>query len=220
MNVPIYYANVSAFKYKLNPIRETEFYKKDQYVYDKCPAFNHKKDRTFIIKSPIDFSLNVERTPSGNFITCSHNELLIYNKNYLNSLNPVFQVSDICTLLFWTPKKDVWLLFQDHPMTSLNNNFIATSAWFNLSNWSRTSSLSFTVVDETKPVIIKEGDPMCRISFLSSNLDDGIILKEEKDCDHNFTEEYFKNRNREDSRNKLFSKSNSINKCPFSFLFK
>ena len=83
---------------------------------------------------------------------------------HINSPMPVFQLY-IPKFLFWTHDDDVWIEQNDHPMTSLNNNIVGVPAWFYLSNWSRTLSVAFTLVNERKPVIIRKGDPLFRISF-------------------------------------------------------
>ena len=146
------------------------------YVQNKCPVYNHKQSRTFVATSPIDFSLSIDR--SNNKISCSRPELKSMMMSYINSPKPVFQLV-FPKFLFYTEDDNVWFEFNDHPMTALNNNFIAISGWFNLSNWSRTSSLAMTLVDEKRPVIIKKGDPLFRVSFYPPNLDDSIILKKE-----------------------------------------
>ena len=95
-------------------------------------------------------------------------------------------------------------------------------AWFNLSNWSRTVSVAFTIVNEHKPVIIKKGDPLFRISFYSDNLNDNFKLEEKK-----YRNEYkdvvenhlYQRRESDGYKTKLFSKTSKTGKCPFSFLF-
>ena len=106
-------------------------------------------------------------------------------------------------------------------LTALNNNFIAISGWFNLSNWSRTSSTAITLVDEKRCVIIKKGDPLFRVSFYPPNLDDSIILKKETNTEivHQWVDAHSK-KSEEDWRHRLFSKTKTESKCPFSFLFK
>ena len=100
-------------------------------------------------------------------------------------------------------------------MTALNNNFIAISGWFNLSNW------SITLVDEKKSVIIEKGDPLFRVSFYPPNLDDSIILKKETNTEvvNQWVDAHSK-KSEEDWRPRLFSKTKTESKCPFSFLFK
>ena len=188
------------------------------YVQNKCPVYNHKQSRTFVAISPIDFSLSIDR--SNNKISCSRPELLEYDDDHINSPKPVFQLV-FPKFLFYTEDDNVWFEFNDHPMTALNNNFIAISGWFNLSNWSRTSSTAITLVDEKRCVIIKKGDPLFRVSFYPPNLDDSIILKKETNTEvvRQWVDAHSK-KSEEDWRPRLFSKTKSESKCPFSFLFK
>ena len=188
------------------------------YVQNKCPVHNHKQSRTFVATSPIDFSLSVDR--SNNKISCSRPELLEYDNDHIQSPKPVIQLV-FPKFLFYTEDDNVWFEFNDHPMTALNNNFIAISGWFNLSNWSRTSSTAITLVDEKRCVIIKKGDPLFRVSFYPPNLDDSIILKKETNTEviHQWVDAHSK-KSEEDWRPRLFSKTKTESKCPFSFLFK
>ena len=189
-----------------------------QYVQNKCPVYNHKQSRTFVATSPIDFSLSIDR--SNNKISCSRPELLEYDDEHIKSPKPVVQLV-FPKFLFYTEEDNIWFEFNDHPMTALNNNFIAISGWFNLSNWSRTSSTAITLVDEKRCVIIKKGDPLFRVSFYPPNLDDSIILKKEINTEviHQWVDAHSK-KSEEDWRPRLFSKTKTESKCPFSFLFK
>ena len=188
------------------------------YVQNKCPVYNHKQSRTFVATSPIDFSLSIDR--SNNKISCSRPELLEYDDEHIKSPKPVIQLV-FPKFLFYTEDDNIWFEFNDHPMTALNNNFIAISGWFNLSNWSRTSSTAITLVDEKRCVIIKRGDPLFRVSFYPPNLDDSIILKKETNTEviHQWVDAHSK-KSEEDWRPRLFSKTKTESKCPFSFLFK
>jgi len=188
------------------------------YVQNKCPVYNHKQSRTFVATSPIDFTLSIDQ--SNNKISCSRPELLEYDDDHINSPKPVFQLV-FPKFLFYTEDDNIWFEFNDHPMTALNNNFIAISGWFNLSNWSRASSTAITLVDEKRCVIIEKGDPLFRVSFYPPNLDDSIILKKETNTEvvNQWVEAHSK-KSEEDWRPRLFSKTKTESKCPFSFLFK
>ena len=188
------------------------------YVQNKCPVYYHKQSRTFVATSPIDFSLSIDL--SNNKISCSRPELLEYDDDHINSPKPVFQLV-FPKFLFYTEDDNIWFEFNDHPMTALNNNFIAISGWFNLSNWSRTSSTAITLVNEKRCVIIKKGDPLFRVSFYPPNLDDSIILKKEIDTEviQQWVDAHSE-KSEEDWRPRLFSKTKTESKCPFSFLFK
>ena len=188
------------------------------YAQTKCPVHNHKQSRTFVVTSPIDFSLSIDR--SNNKISCSRPELLEYDDEHINSPKPVFQLV-FPKFLFYTEDDIIWFEFNDHPMTALKNNFIAISGWFNLSNWSRASSTAITLVDEKRCVIIEKGDPLFRVSFYPPNLDDSIVLKKETNTEvvNQWVEAHSKI-TEQDWRPRLFSKTKTESKCPFSFLFK
>ena len=191
-----------------------------EYVQTKCPVHNHKQSRTFVATSPIDFNLNINRTPNQNFISCSRPELLEYDDEHINSPKPVIQLV-FPKFLFYTEEDNIWFEFYDHPMTALKNNFISISGWFNLSNWSRMSSTAITLVNEKKSVIIEKGDPLFRVSFYPPNLDEGIVLKKENNREvvRQWVDAHSKI-SEKDWRPRLFSKTETESKCPFSFLFK
>ena len=205
-------------------IRESEF-ENQEYVYSKCPVHTHKQNRVFVGLSPIDFSLRVTRkTGEMNHIVCDDPNLITWDDEHVMSPKPVIQLK-IPKWLFWTNEDDVWFDFYDHPMTALNNNFVAVPGWFNLSNWSRGCSLALTIVNESKPVIIKKGDPLFRVAFHPPNLNDGIMLAQEKDPQKiDFIYEEYDKKMKEGQADKrwkpkLFSETGK-SKCPFSFLFK
>ena len=221
MSKTIYYADVYSLNSKL--IKQSSLVD-SKYVYQKCPAFVHKNERIFVGTSPIDLDFSIERTPEGPLMQISDMSKTDYidiDDEHIYSPQPVFQLY-IPKFLFWTENDDIWIEQNDHPMTSLNNNIIAVPAWFNLSNWSRTVSVAFTIVNEHKPVIIKKGDPLFRISFYSDNLNDNFKLEEKK-----YRNEYkdvvenhlYQRRESDGYKTKLFSKTSKTGKCPFSFLF-
>ena len=198
----------------------------DEYVHSQCPVVHHKNNRVFVAHSPIDFEAKVDRTPEGNFVTTNCEDLLEYEDDYFTAPHPVLQLKSPM-FLFYTEDDNVWFEFDAHPMTSLTNNFIAIGGWFNLSNWSRASSLAMTVVDETKPVIIKKGDPVCKIRFYpTDNLDDGVVLREQRDPKliEKIKTVYAKKQkvgwSDKNWKEKLFTKTEKESKCPVSFLFK
>ncbi len=221
----IHYINVNHRQFDDSLVRQSDL-DDERFVYNKCPVYTHKSSRIFVGISPVDFKLQVMRSPDGVSIVRTTNEFFLEGDDeHINSPRPVIQLK-FPKFLFWTHDDDIWFEFNDHPMTSLNNNFIAVGGWFNLSNWSRASSLGITIVNPSKPVIIKKGDPLFRMSFHSSNPDDGIILSQEKDPDKidHISQEY--NKKQEAGlidgvwATKLFSKTSTSSKCPFSFLFK
>lgn len=190
----------------------------DRYVYTKCPVFNHKSNRTFVGFSPIDFTIRIDR--NCELVLSDNEDYLHYDMDHLLSPNPVFQLT-FPKFLFWTEEPNVWFEYKDHPITSLNNNYIGVGGWFNLSNWPRSMSNAFTVVDPTKPVIIKKGDPLFRVSFHPQDLNTGIILKKISDpekVNQILNQYYSRSKTKPNWIKKLFSKT-SAKTCPFKFLY-
>ena len=221
MSKTIHYADV----YSLNStlIRQSDIVG-NGYVYQQCPAFKHRNERIFIGTSPIDLCFSIQKTSEGPIIEVEDDDMIEYidiDHQHINSPKPVFQLY-VPKFLFWTHDSDVWIEQNDHPMTSLNNNVIAVPAWFNLSNWSRTISVAFTLVNETKSVIIRKNDPLFRISFYSDNLNDDIFLKQEEYRDEyqeTVEKDLYARRDVDGYSKNLFSKTNKVGKCPFSSLF-
>ena len=219
----IHYINANHKRFDDSLVRQSDL-DDDRFVYSQCPVYNHRSNRVFVGTSPIDFKLKIDRTPNQNIIRCSDHTLVEGDEQHVNSPRPVVQLK-FPRFLFWTHDNDVWFEFNDHPLTSLRNNFIAVGGWFNLSNWSRGCSLALTIVNESKPVIIKKGDPLFRVAFHPPNLNDGIILSQEKDPQKIdlIYEEYDKKQKEGQAdkrwKPKLFSQTGQ-SKCPFSFLFK
>lgn len=219
-NRTIHYASMIYPKTKL--VRQSELVD-EFYVQTECPVFNHKSNRVFVGHSPRDFSLKVDRTEDHNYLTCLEPDLLEFDDEHLNSPKPVVQIK-FPKFLFWTYDDDIWFEFFDHPMTSYSNNFIAIGGWFNLSNWARSNSLAVTIVDETKPVIIKKGDPLFRVSFHPPNLDEGVILEKEEGVGERegilqLWLEHHQKSTKDVWKPRLFSKTKAKSKCPVSFLF-
>ena len=221
MNTKVYYFGVDTPSDCLVKERLDE-----RYVHSKCPVVHHKNNRVFVAHSPVNFEAKVDRNSEGNFVTTNREDLLQFDDNYFTAPKPVLQLKSPM-FMFYTEEDNVWFEFDAHPMTSLSNNFIAVGGWFNISNWSRASSLAMTVVDETKPVIIKKGDPVCKIRFYpTDNLDDGVVLKEQRDpkliekIKGVYAKKQRKGWDDKNWKGKLFSKTEKESKCPVSFLFR
>ena len=224
-NRTIHYINVNHRRFDDSLVRQSDL-DDERFVYNQCPVFKHKSSRTFLGISPINFKLQVVTSPDGvTYIRTTKESIIDGDDADINSPRPVIQLK-FPQFIFWTHDSDIWLEQYDHPMTALDNNFITIGGWFNLSNWTRGSSLGITIVDSAKPVIIRKGDPLFRMSFHSPNPDDGIILSQEKDPDKiDLIYEEYRKKQEEGQRErtwvpKLFSKTSTNSKCPFSFLFK
>ena len=131
--------------------------------YHKCPAWAHKAKREFTAFSPRDVTLNID----------FDNETIDSpNTNIREYLEPIqnwqktgtFQLH-LMKFYIWTDTPNVWVEQKDCGLTSYQNNLTLVGGWWNLSDWSRLATFAFDVVDKSKPVVIKRGDPLFRFAF-------------------------------------------------------
>lgn len=178
------------FYYKKDPgkdiVKTGEFFNTngEQYSYHKCPVWQHKSNRTFVFCAPFEFALFANQ----------ENNSLDYSSNLRDSVDyfsfdesedvddffgshPVFQLR-YPEYFFWTESENIWVEFIDHPLTSKENNCIILGGWWNLSNYPRSMSIAFQVVDSSKEVSVQKDDALYRIRFYSENFDDKFSLVE------------------------------------------
>jgi hypothetical protein len=199
---------------------EPSIYLKDfskDKIYYECPAWSHKALRTYNIYSPVnlDFQITENGLASKTLTQAALNRCVAHNCN-----EQTLQL-ELPRFIFWTNHKNVWMEVKHHPSTISNNNLIVIGGWWNLSRWDRPTSFAFDIIDNTKPIIIKRGDPVQQICFYSDDLDDTFkLIKQTPSSD--LIKRVFKNMSVKkyipDYSSKLiFAKQKS--KCPFSFLF-
>ncbi len=195
-------------------IRESKFVDSSGYPYTKCPCWGHKVDRTFVVPSPIDYTFSV----GGDPVFGLDPNILQYNEEDLDLDNPVLHL-DSPHFLFWTHDSNVWLEAIDHPMTSLVNNLIVVSGWVQLSTWPVMNGLGFVIVDKSKPVVIKKGDPLMRITFHSPDLNSKVELEQITENTEEILNTYHTKRDESVSngtwKDRLFAKGKD-SKCPFA----
>lgn len=195
-------------------------------IYYNCPAWSHKAKRTFIIKSPVDLNIEINKKEKSIFVNNITQDKFdrwfknIFFDNWCQDKKITIQIT-IPLYFFWTNTPNVWIEIESYPYTTINNNFIAVPAWFNISTWTRPLNFAFDVVDHDKPVIIKRGDPLYQITFNTENLDNRIKLIK-KDLTEEVYKKAIKTTNVKNYVENLSSKlmfQKQKSKCPFSFLW-
>ena len=73
MSKTIHYADVYKLGSKL--VRTSDIIEKG-YVYQQCPAFTHKNERTFVGYSPIELVFSIERTSTGPLLSIKDNSMI------------------------------------------------------------------------------------------------------------------------------------------------
>lgn len=189
------------------------------YIYTDCPVWSHKANRTYVMRSPIDFEFVVGES-DVNAINCPTKDFIYLDSGWDN-LSPVIQLS-MPVLVAWTKHKNIWVDIDSSPYTALKNNFIIIGGQWNISRWNRPISFAIQVVDRRKPVRVKRGDPIYYVTFRSSDLNEKFSLVRE---DH-VPDEVFRRSIQNTGIKKLFPGMSSKflfekqdTKCPFKFLW-
>jgi len=201
-------------------------------IYSVCPAWKHRSNRNFMVRSPVDIDFSVNREEKY-LISNSLTQLqfdrwfgpTFDDPNWCSHEKTTIQ-STIPRFIFWTKSKNIWIEQKPHPLTSLRNNFITVGGWFNISNWNRPLSFAFDVVNTDQQVIIRRGDPVAQISFYSQNLDDGFVVQRAEPPDEivklttrtSAAVSTFARKVPQDILNGIFQ--NKESKCPFHHLWK
>lgn len=238
--VKIYYHQFDDANYELSPLDidgvgyepESLFsFSKKTAIYYNCPAWSHKSKRTFLIRSPVDIDLSIVKDKNGiPGLSSSNMTQQQFNSWVGNSTfgEKNWYSEDLVTLqlgiprfLFWTYEKNVWIEVRPFPLTSLKNNLVSMEGWWNLSEWERSTSFAFDIVDVNKKVQIKRGDPVQEICFHTKRKNDVIKLIK-KQPSLNLIKKTNKILNIKNyvkglSTNFIFNEKDK--KCPFSFLW-
>jgi len=204
-------------------VPETKF-EEDDYSYHQCPVWKHKANRTFVAIAPFDFEFSLDL----------ENDKIIYDEVEGYSPNPLFcddyelQTKHAIIQIkfpiyhFWTHDEveNLWFEQLDHPLTSLNNNFIVIGGWWNLVDYPRAVSVAIKVIDKNKKITIKKGDPLYRVRFYPEDLNSGIKLIQKDSIPLRINKLRALNKPSESTRStlnkRLFSKRS---KCPIKNYF-
>lgn len=200
-------------------------------AFSVCPAWNHQNSRTFTVYASsnlhIQFDENNNQVYSNTLTQNEFDNCIMLTDNW-NSDKCTIQIIRLFTNFYWTSDKNIWISVLPHPLTSLNNNFYHCGAWFNLSNWPRAVNIAAILIDKTKPLVIKRGDPLYNIKFHTNNQNDKFDLIYTKlDIDkfqqadkRNFFVREKRHSEGFDYQKIIFESKNNSSRCPFKFLWK
>jgi hypothetical protein len=202
--------------------------------YLKCPSFQKYYSTTFLIRSPVDLELKIEKDAEGRKILTTKN----FNQEFYNdhifprmAQNKVFSMFSLEFSYVFYSKNSVILEMIPANMekTSFIQNTNLIPGEFDISKWIRPVSPAFEIVDDSQILSISRGDPLYYIRFRTDkkvNLvrieQDDTIEKVEKACarlkffvpKNNLEENYEAAKSMINLyKDKLVKKRN----CPFSF---
>jgi hypothetical protein len=140
--------------------------------YFQCPAFLDYFKNTFVIRAPVDITINVvidnEGKPSLRTFEYDQeffNDML-FARFHQNEKFPMLSFNMI--YLFFSKETQI---LESLPAFLHNTELIKNSnlipGTFDISKWIRPIDFTIEVLDETKPIKIKRGDPLLYIRFVS-----------------------------------------------------
>jgi len=160
------------------PEKINNFYKGTTSLFTKCPANATFLKNLFLIRAPFDLEIKIKRKEK--FIWVNQKQLFVEN-----CIDPRFNQygendKALCSVLF------SYIFFADQPVwievyppflhgEVKNTRFI--NGTFDIYNWHRPVDFSFEILDDTKPIKIKENQPLYYVKFLSNKLNDDFELK-------------------------------------------
>lgn len=156
--------------------------------YFPCPAFTDYFKNVYVIRSGFDITMEFD-VVNGQIITEKMENQGFYEEFFHN------RFSDKDGYMFTLPpyiifysKKSVMMeslpMFLDH--SSLSENLRPLPGTFNIGKWFRSVDFTFEIVDITKKIVIRRGDPLFCVRFLPEDDSKVNLIRQD------FTEEHFK----------------------------
>ena len=155
-----------------------DYYKDTTSYFMKCPAVSNFHKKFFVIRSPFDLELNYDR--KGGEVKISEDQKFYdrfvswrrteYGEQERPLFSFLFQYMFVADEPVWIETYPAFLHGQPK-----NTQYIPGS--FDIYNWFRPIDFSFQMLDDTKPVKIKRGQPLFYIKFNSKKLNENFMMK-------------------------------------------
>lgn len=146
----------------------------------RCPAFLGFFKNTFLVRSALDMEFYA--TPEGHISTDKHEPWFInaFMSNEGCKESDVYKFLQLQTsYMFFYSRQSVEIqqlpAFMEH--SECHSNIKVIPGEFNISKWIRGLVFAFEVTDVNKPVIIKRGDPLYYVKFITPN-GEKVVLKQ------------------------------------------
>ena len=133
--------------------------------YLECPSFPAELKNTFILRSPMDINIWIEKDGAVRTDSCDQRfyDNQFSCKKYKHG-KYVYQIPP--TLLFFTEDDEEVIAVSMPVALHETPNALFISGRFDISKWVRPLNYGFEVADETKPIQIKRGDPLYMVKFI------------------------------------------------------
>jgi len=174
----------------LEPIPYIKFLKDKRSVsnapYLRCPAFTDFYKNSFVILSPISFSIKPNKQHTFT-VQCEEKDLYLFEEYFLNrtivespdQLKNNYFIVSLAPLYCFTA--DTPTLFEILPFSFLPHT-VPISGSFDISKWIRPVDVTLEFTNPYEMISIQKGDPLLMIRFVDHG-GDIIVLEKEADKD-------------------------------------
>lgn len=164
-----------------DPIPVLKFYQENESAtFRKCPAYINYYKNTFVVCSPIDCEIEINKEKGwANIIEPKNLPKSRLNPRFGDeneSPYPIFSLR-INRLLVTTSHKDVYVE-QTEPVLEWDRatDIRVIAGNFNISKWVRPLELAFEQKTKNVKVVVKRGQPLYYMRFITSDPDDIVVL--------------------------------------------
>jgi hypothetical protein len=169
----------------LDPVPVLKYYQdNDGAQFKKCPAYINYYKNTYVICSPIDVEIEINREENwANIITPPRLPKDVFNPRFGDegtSPYPLFSLR-LNRFLFTTETKDVYIETSDPTLEwNRNHDIRIISGNFNISRWVRPVEPAFEHKSKHLTIKFERGQPMYYVRFVPSNPDDIVVLNKKE----------------------------------------
>lgn len=138
----------------------------------KCPAFTGFYKNTFLVRSPINLDIRVNDLgyiESENTYPYVIDALITLSGSKETDVYPALQIKSASMVFFSKEPVEIQQLHAVMEPAEYLTNIRTISGSFDISKWVRPLSFGFEVIDRTKPINIKRGDPMFYVKFVTED---------------------------------------------------
>jgi len=206
----------------IQKVSELEDHK--SYEYYNCPAWKNWSQKTFLFHMQYDIEITIDKNDQTWF-TDKNPNMVLSTEGWYTGAEPVIQVAN--SFCMWTKSKNIIFECIPYPRTCIKNNMEVISGNFPISVWERTTSLGFRILDTSKSVQLRRGDPIYYARFHTPSFKDTVVMTKKIPPDevitkinqHLLLKNYGKNLSWKTMLNRR-EQEEKLSKCPFSFLYK
>jgi hypothetical protein len=142
-------------------------------AYLKCPAFQEVVKNEFVIPAPFDLNITInkeERAVYTDRFGQNFYDSFISNRGAHSPSSNPYMVTLPPYYVFYS-KDDVSIEVKDVSLmaSGSTSNVKVIPGGFNISKWIRPLEFAVEVVDASKPIAMREGDPLYAIRFITPN---------------------------------------------------